>query len=178
MQLIQAINTSADHLSRLNSTLALITRIENQQFTGRKEINLAQLMDAKLEMFQELIALRDISVVRTFADKEQIIIMDQGLADILVTNVLKNAIVHNVDGGKIVLEIRDRSFIISNDGAPLSFSEKELFKRFTRDTKKTGNFGLGLSIVKKICDYYGFKISYETQNQLHIFKIQFPDNSV
>ena len=83
MQLIQSINTSANHLSRLNTTLALITRIENQQFTGRKEINLAQLLDEHLEMFQELIALRDISVTRTYLDQEQIIIMDQGLADIL-----------------------------------------------------------------------------------------------
>ena len=98
MQLIQSINTSANHLSRLNTTLALITRIENQQFTGRKEINLTRLLNEQLEMFQELIALREITVIRTYTDQEQILIMDQGLADILITNLLKNAIVHNLDG--------------------------------------------------------------------------------
>ena len=176
MQLIQSINTNTNHLSRLNTTLALITRIENQQFTGRKEINLARLLDEQLEMFQELIALREISVTRTYADQEQILIMDQGLADILVTNLLKNAIVHNMDGGKIFLEVGIGSFIIRNEGAPLTFGEQDLFKRFTRDTKKSGNFGLGLSIVKKICDFYGFKIRYDYQNELHGFSISLPDN--
>lgn len=177
MQLIQSINTSANHLSRLNTTLALITRIENQQFTGRKEINLAQLLDEHLEMFQELIALRDISVTRAYLDQEQIIIMDQGLADILVTNLLKNAIVHNMDGGKIILEIEKGNFDISNEGAPLAFGEQDLFKRFTRDTKKSGNFGLGLSIVKKICDFYEFNIRYKYKNQLHSFNIKLSNNS-
>jgi len=177
MQLIQAINSSANHLARLNTTLALITRIENQQFTGRMKINLVHLLEEQLEKFQELIALREISVVRNFSDQGVSIVMDQGLADILVTNMLKNAIVHNLDGGKIFLELRNRSFVIRNEGSPLSFGEEELFKRFARDTKKTGNFGLGLSIVKKVCDYYGFTIGYETRNQLHVFTIQFPDNS-
>lgn len=176
MQLIQAINSSASHLSRLNTTLALITRIENQQFTGRTKIKLSQLLEERLEMFQELTALREISVVRKYSDKEEYIVMDQGLADILVTNLLKNAIVHNLDGGKIYLEIGNGSVVIQNEGLPLSIGEDELFKRFARDTKKTGNFGLGLSIVKKICEYYGFHISYEYQDQLHTFVIIFQDN--
>lgn len=177
MQLIQSINSSANHLSRLNTTLALITRIENQQFTGRNKINLVDLLDDQLEKFQELIALREITVVRTYSDRKQTITMDQGLADIMITNLLKNAIVHNMDTGKIFLEIKNGSFGISNKGAPLYFGEQELFKRFVRDKKKTGNFGLGLSIVKKICDNYGFKISYNYKNQLHTFTILLPDNS-
>ena len=103
--------------------------------------------------------------------------MDQGLADIMVTNLLKNAIVHNIEGGKIFLEFRNGNLMISNEGLPLSFREQELFKRFVRGPKKSGNFGLGLSIVKKICDYYGFRISYKTRDQLHIFEIRFSDNS-
>lgn len=176
MQLLQAINASADHLSRLNSTLALITRIENQQFTGRKNIDLAALLDEQLEMFQELISLREISVERSYADQEVSVVMDQGLADILVTNLLKNAIVHNQEGGIIGLEIKPQTLIVSNEGPPLSIAKKELFKRFTRDTQKSGNFGLGLSLVKKICDYYGFKISYDNPDGLHTFVIQFPNN--
>jgi len=173
MQLIQSINTSVDHLSRLNSTLALITRIENRQFTGKKEIFLEQLVDDKLEMFQELLALREIEVKIHEGGEKFSITMDQGLADILITNLLKNAIVHNRDGGTIDLSFKHKEFIIRNDGSPLSFDETLLFKRFTKDTKKTGNFGLGLSIVKKICEYYGFLISYAFADGMHVFRIQF-----
>jgi len=173
MQLLQSINTSINHLSRLNTTLALITRIENQQFTDRKEINLSAMVNDHIEMFQELIALREISVETDISDKEKVISMDMGLADIMITNLLKNAIVHNEDGGRIFIEITDEVLRISNNGPSLKFNEQDLFRRFVRDTKKTGNFGLGLSLVKKICDYYGFKLSYMHENSLHIFTIQF-----
>lgn len=177
MQLIQSINTSANHLSRLNTTLALITRIENQQFTGQNEVNLAQLVDQQLEMFQELIGIRGLTVEKSYSDREQILIMDQGLADILITNLLNNAIVHNTEEGKILITIREGSLVISNAGPPLSFNQEKLFKRFARDKSKTGNFGLGLSIVKKICDYYGYSISYNYQDRLHVFEIRFGNNS-
>lgn len=173
MQLLQSIYSSINHLSRLNTTLALITRIENQQFTGKTTLNLSTLVKHHLEMFQELISLRGLSVETTFTDRDQEITMDQGLADILITNLLKNAIVHNTDGGKIILEIRDHFMSIGNEGPPLHFNQQDLFKRFVRDTKKSGNFGLGLSLVKKICDSYGFEISYTYENKLHVFEIRF-----
>jgi signal transduction histidine kinase len=175
MQLLQSINTSTNHLSRLNSTLALITRIENQQYTQKVEINLSELLDKHLEMFQELVELHDISVERRYSGKERFITMDSGLADILVTNLLKNAIVHNVEGGKILVAVTEGALCISNDGTALSFNEQDLFKRFVRDTKRTGNFGLGLSLVKKICDYYGFRINYAYEDQQHLFRIVFPN---
>ena len=171
MQLIQAINTNTNHLSRLNTTLTLITRIENQQFTGREEINLALLLDEHMEMLQELIDLHGISVDRTYRDKDCMVTMDRGLADILVTNLLRNAIVHNKDGGGIKIEIKGNGLIISNEGAPLTFDENELFHRFVKDTRKTGSFGLGLSLVKKICDAYGFSINYRYAQELHAFTI-------
>jgi signal transduction histidine kinase len=175
MQLLQSINTSTNHLSRLNSTLALITRIENQQYTQKMKIILPELLDKHLEMFQELVGLRDISVERSYKSKDEFLIMDHGLADILVTNLLKNAIVHNVEGGMILVEVTPQALCISNDGPELSFNEQDLFKRFVRDTKRSGNFGLGLSLVKKICDYYGFQINYTYENSRHLFRITFPE---
>ena len=171
LELIKSIYSSADHLSRLNSTLALITRIENQQFTGKKEIHIADLLICHLEMLQELVALRGIKVDKSFHSPLQVIQMDQGLADVLVTNLLKNAIVHNVDGGKIILEIDENKLRVSNTGAPLAINKEELFNRFARNTKMTGNFGLGLSLVKKICDYYGFSIQYQYHQEMHTFEL-------
>jgi len=173
MLLLQSINSSVNHLSRLNSTLALMTRIENQQFTGRKDINVASLLDEHLEMFQELISLRELKVERTYSEQELVLTMDKGLADILITNLLKNAIVHNAEGGAIRCRVDAQKLEIANNGPALSFKQEELFRRFVRDTTKTGNFGLGLSLVKKICDHYGFDISYEYTGQMHFFRIFF-----
>lgn len=171
MKCLQAINTSTQQLSRLNATLALITRIENRQFTEKEEINLCELLDKHLELLEEHINLRGIKVEKNYHIEDKILLMDQGLADLLVANLLKNAIVHNTEGGKIVLETRTDSLIIKNDGAPLTFDQEELFTRFVKDTRKSGNFGLGLSLVKKVCENYNFFINYSFDNQHHTFTL-------
>ena len=119
--------------------------------------------------------LRAIKVERSYWSREHFITMDQGLADILITNLLKNAVVHNVEGGAILVETNPGGLGISNEGPQLTFNEQDLFKRFVRDTKRTGNFGLGLSLVKKICDYYAFQIDYRYENNRHLFNIRFPN---
>ena len=175
MKLLQAINTSVHQLSRLNSTLTLITRIENRQFTEKEKIDLAGLLNKHLELLQEHIGLRGIKVETHYHDGGRVLCMDQGLADLLIANLLKNAIVHNMEGGSIVLETGPASLVIRNDGPLLGFSQEELFTRFVRDTRRSGSFGLGLSLVKKVCDTYQIEIEYSFDNQQHTFTLTFPD---
>ena len=78
-------------------------------------------------------------------------------------------------GGKIVLEIEAGSLVIRNDGPPLGFSQEELFTRFVRNNRRAGSFGLGLSLVKKVCDTYQIDVEYSFDNQQHCFKLTFPD---
>ena len=175
MKCLQGINTSVNQLSRLNSTLTLITRIENGQFTEKEEIKLTGLLDRHLELLEEHINLRGIKVEKLYHDGDKVLLMDQGLADLLIANLLKNAIVHNIEGGCIVLETQPGSLRIKNDGPPLRFSQEELFTRFVRDTRRTGNFGLGLSLVKKVCETYNFSINYSYDNQQHTFIVTLSD---
>jgi len=175
MKCLQSISTSTQQLSRLNATLTLITRIENRQFTEKEEIKLTGLLDKHLELLEEHIDLRKIKVEKLYRDGGKMLLMDQGLADLLIANLLKNAIVHNIDGGTIVLETLPGSLVIKNDGPPLRFGQEELFTRFVRDTRRSGNFGLGLSLVKKVCETYNFFIGYTYDNQLHTFTVILPD---
>jgi signal transduction histidine kinase len=128
------------------------------------------LLDRHLELLEEHIDLRGIQVIRKY-DETIVLHMDQGLADLLIANLLKNAIVHNIDKGNILLEIRDGKLLITNDGPPLQFGQEELFSRFVRDTTKGSNLGLGLSLVKKVCDTYNFFIEHRYDNQQHTFTI-------
>jgi signal transduction histidine kinase len=175
MKCLQAINTSVNQLSRLNATLTLITRIENRQFTEKEEIRLSELLDRHLELLEDHIDLREIKVEKVYQDKDKVLLMDQGLADLLIANLMKNAIIHNIEKGNIVVETWPDCLIIKNDGSELQFSQEELFTRFVKDKKRSGNFGLGLSLVKKVCETYNFIIEYSFEDQQHIFTILFPD---
>ncbi len=175
MKLLEAINTSVHQLSRLNSTLTLITRIENRQFPEKEEIALEGLLERHLGLLEEHIGLRKITVNKQYGDEGRTLYMDQGLADLLVANLLKNAIVHNTEGGSIFIETTPRSLVIRNDGPALEFRQEELFTRFVKSSRRTGSFGLGLSLVKKVCETYHFNIDYSFENQQHTFLVDFQD---
>jgi len=174
MRLIQAINESTHQLARLNSTLALITRIENRQYTGEEPVDITELFDRHLDLLEELVELRQLRVENRFVRPGKVLKMDPGLADILAVNLVKNAIVHNREGGTIVTAGGRDQITITNDGPPLPFKQEDLFRRFVRGENRGNNgFGLGLSLVKKICESYGMEISYRYEDGRHHFTLFF-----
>jgi signal transduction histidine kinase len=173
MELIEAINASTNQLARLNSTLALITRIENHQYTSEEPLNAAGLFERHMTMLEEMIGLRKLQVEKRITVPGQNLKMDPGLADILAVNLVKNSIVHNREGGTIVLEDGPGRITLSNDGPPLTFNKEDLFRRFTRGESRGNGFGLGLSLVKKICESYGYEITYSFEEGRHHFTLTF-----
>jgi len=95
------------------------------------------------------------------------------LAEILVSNLLGNAIKHNVSAGNIQILLKDNTLIVSNTGKPVSFEPERLFERFAKAEASTGSPGLGLSIVEQICKNSGWKCDYTIRNDIHILSICF-----
>lgn len=100
--------------------------------------------------------------------------MDPGLAEILVTNLVKNAVKHNVEGGFIEVALSRRELVIANSGHPFEGDPSGLMERFVKGTH--GNMGIGLAIVKQICDLHQMEITYTiTEKTRHTLKISFPE---
>ena len=96
--------------------------------------------------------------------------MNESLSVMMVTNLLKNAFVHNADGGDIVVKVSGRGFSVASSGdVPLDSSQ--IFTRFYQGSKKEGSTGLGLALVNTICKAAGLKISYDFNEKMHIFSI-------
>jgi two-component system, OmpR family, sensor kinase len=155
-------------LSGLNHSLILLTKIENQQFTDEKTVSFQDIVTRKMEEFSALLEAKSISVsvdaVRDFSVK-----MNDQLADILINNLVSNAINHNVMGGSIRIELNADSFRIWNTGENNQFPAATIFDRFVRGNART--YGLGLAIAKKICDTHGLDIQY-LRNEYHCFVIK------
>jgi signal transduction histidine kinase len=100
--------------------------------------------------------------------------MDSYLADILINNLISNAIKHGEKREEEILIYTTKSTLtISNFGDTALANPESLFLRFYRESKGAQSTGLGLAIVKKICDFYVFSLSYHHKEQKHIFSIQF-----
>ena len=169
---IERIERSIQKLSSLNKTLLLLAKIENKQFLDRKKINFNQLVDQSILQFEDYIQSKEISIEKEIPEDFEIE-LDASLAEILINNLLQNAIRHNEFGGKIILHAINNTFIISNTGPTIDFDQSELFTRFKKSSVSTDSTGLGLSIVKSIANTYGFSVDYSFENALHSFILKF-----
>lgn len=166
---LQAIYNATGRLARLNQTLLLLAKIENQQFS-REILSLKTLLERKFLQFDELIKARSISF--DYELEDVCINMNKELADILLNNLLSNAIRHNHEGGTIQCVLRLNKLSILNSGLELTFDEVDIFNRFQKSNHSKGS-GLGLAVVKQICDASGLSIAYFYRNEKHIFDITF-----
>lgn len=95
------------------------------------------------------------------------------LIDILLNNLLSNATRHNAHGGTIHISLQEDTLEVSNSGEPNSLDQQSIFNRFYKGNSFTGRHGLGLSIVKQICEVSGYTCQYHfRQPATHSFVIQ------
>jgi signal transduction histidine kinase len=154
-------------LSSLNQSLILLAKIDNRQFKAEDRISMNEIMEKKLLDFEPLIKAKNLEFKYTVENDFRLKIHEQ-LADILLGNLLSNAINHNLDGGSIQLSIGRNELMICNTGSPNTLTQETAFNRFTKGDSKS--YGLGLAMVKKICDTHDMEIRY-TKNDLHCFTV-------
>ncbi|MGN6510110.1 MAG: sensor histidine kinase, partial [Chitinophaga sp.] len=94
------------------------------------------------------------------------------LLEVLLGNLLSNAIRHNVPGGRIIVKLANGAFTVRNTGQPYALPEDRIFERFAKSSPDAESMGLGLEIVNKICRLYDFTIRYTFENQYHSFTVQ------
>jgi signal transduction histidine kinase len=166
---ITSIQKDIQKLKQLNKRITILTKIDNNQFVTVENINLTEIINNKVDSFKEL------KMSKMFHAPNEIlnVSMDPYLADILVNNLISNAIKYNNSEEVITIVTDQSSFVISNFGEKALEHPDKLFQRFYRESNETKSTGLGLAMVKKICDLYQFKVSYKFDKKHHIFSVNF-----
>src|SRR5450759_1607266 len=138
----------------------------------RKRSRLSKSLKNSPDNYKEIMQLKKIKVEMEALD-EALVEMNEVLADILISNLLSNAVRFNVDRGFIKCHVDDRYLIFTNSGLPLTTDPEVLFRRFHKGSDNPQSVGLGLSIVKKIADSYGMQISYTCRDTIHEIKLHY-----
>ena len=167
--LVQTYNAT-QRLYKLNRGLILLTRIENKQFIQTSTINLITEIDNKLEMLDDFLAAKTISVKKIY-NQEVVKDINVSLFSILLDNILINAIKYNLEqDGIIKITVDEDSFSIENTSSVEKIDKQFLFERFNKNSI-SGSLGLGLSLIKRIVDFYNWHVSYSCKDGIHKFKI-------
>lgn len=162
-------NKTLEHITKLNKSLLLLSKIDNGQFSESKELDLNMLLKLYLEDYKEVYAYRQVET--TVIEKGTFrVIMNESLAIVLLTNLLKNAFTHNVNGGHIRIEITSIGIAFCNTGIMHPLGDR-IFERFYQGSKKEGSTGLGLAIVHSICKLQELRVMYTFEAGEHCFRV-------
>jgi signal transduction histidine kinase len=172
INLIESINEATTRLFKLNQGLLLISKIDNFYFQEGKEISLKQIIGNSIIHYKEIMQLKKITVEME-ANDPAIVKMNEILAEVLISNLISNAVRYNIDRGFIKCLINNRYLTISNSGVPLKTDPELLFRRFHKTSENPQSVGLGLSIVKKIADTYKMKITYTCTGNIHELRLEY-----
>ena len=175
LRLIDDAQTALRRLSKLGSALLLLTKIENHEFRAQHKIDFSAIVNGCIDNFEELAMLRGLPVKREIAPDIKVA-LDPTLADVLVSNLVRNAIRHNQEDGAIEVCLDQEQLVIRNTGAPPAIPTRDLFKRFRKSQQSEKSMGLGLAIVKKICDTNRLSVHYDFQDGWHEISVIFPTN--
>ncbi len=159
--------------------------------------NLDSFSSSKLSLKEEII--KSIDYLKPYTKKDNIkvslnddksnkyiIDVNSELVNRMIQNLIKNAIVYNKKNGKVDIFLSKNSenitLTISDTGIGIKENDiKNIWKRFFRAdesrSRDSGGSGLGLSIVKKIAEYYKIKIDINSIfNQGTSFILKIPIN--
>ena len=171
-QLMGDLGDASQRMVRLNKSLILLTKIENNQFAEKENVSLNNILENFVQQYQPQAQEKQISI-HSKMQEEVMLKANKMLIEILVSNLLGNAIRHNYINGTILILSEHNKLTIQNAGKPSALDEQKLFKRFQKDSSDNDSIGLGLEIVKQICNLYRFSITYQYSDGLHGFTILF-----
>ncbi|MBS1614427.1 MAG: HAMP domain-containing histidine kinase [Bacteroidetes bacterium] len=163
---------SIERLTRLNKSLLLLSKIDNKQYLNNQPVTLNDVVKQVATQLEDLAEYKQVSI--SIDESATLIIhIDPALANIIISNLLKNAITYNVQGGNIHVVIATHQVSVSNTGSTEALDAARIFNRFYKAHNNSKGTGLGLAIVKAISQLYGHTLSYSFTEGRHLFRIAF-----
>lgn len=168
-ELIGALNGVTTRLARLNKSLLLLARIDNQAYTDPEPVRLTDVLNSLIDQSIETVLVKQIELIRLGFEEGPAVQTNRTLLDTLLSNLLTNAIRYTPVHGQIVVRVQPQSVTIANTGEPLAITNTQLFARFGKGEAQTGGVGLGLAIARKIADTCGYSLTYQYADGQHHF---------
>ena len=168
-QIAEEMNRALSRSSRINKNLLLLAKIDNKQFDS-ETFHLDEVLNQSMEILQEHFEQKNISVKTEISDNVKVN-GNIGLTEVLINNLILNAIRHTSINGSILIRLSQSEFEVSNSGTD-KLNGDLLFKRFSRFSKDNNGSGLGLAIVQEICKSQNWTIDYRFENNNHIFSVK------
>lgn len=151
-------------LTHLSRSLLLLAHLDQKLFFPTETVDVAATIRAQLGQLREQLAGVGLRLETNLVSALPVA-ANRSLIDILVSNLLSNAIRHNVSGGEVRVALSTELLMVENTGRAQALPADQLFVRFRPGPERMpGSVGLGLSIARQICETCGFLLSYHYED--------------
>ena len=158
---IRRIEASTKTLYQIYEGLSFSTLQSSSERINEK-IDLKNIVEHSIEFFGAIANSKKISLISNL--ETTYFTMDKRLASALINNIIANAIKYNKPHGTVSVTLKNSKLCISDSGIGIELNEqKNIFSRYVRANSSVGGFGIGLDIVKRICDEYKIKIDIKSE---------------
>lgn len=174
VHLIEQLDNNNQRLIKLNRSLLLLAKIENDEFQPTESVNVTELTKDFVSSYIANIQKKNITVEERY-NAEIFTQANRSLIEIMISNLVSNAVRHNLYNGRIHIETEKGFFVIRNTGITETLLHDTMYERFSKRDGTQEGVGLGLAMVRRICEIYSFRLSYRFEDGLHVFRIDFMD---
>jgi PAS domain S-box-containing protein len=170
-EMLEVIQKNADYLKNLVNKSIEIARLDSQNVTSKPSvIHLHAAIDTYVDNKKYLLKIKGIVVENTIAP-DVTILYDEYEFEILIANLIENAINYNTENGRIICHARKDKMVveISIQDTGIGMTEQQLMHAFEEFYKADDSrhhlqsIGLGLSICKRIVEKHGGRIWIESK---------------
>lgn len=168
-----------DSMKKVINNLLLISRIDNNQYAINETITINAIIIEIGDVLEEIIQQKKIVVTQNIT-LDFNIKGNKTLIQVLMTNLITNAIKYNKPFGKITITdaIIDNQYIVIVADTGIGMNDEQLtqiFNRFTRINFDQEGYGIGLAIVDSIAKLHQIEIQVTSKlNEGTTFKLIFP----
>jgi two-component system, OmpR family, sensor kinase len=131
----------------------------------KEEIDFSMFLQQRIEFFEDVAYTKEI-VILSNIDKDIVINFNKIELQRIVDNTISNAIKYSHKKGEVIVKLSQNSqeIVFSVQDFGIGIKDKvAIFRRYVKEDSIKGGFGLGLSIVKAICDKNEVDINVQTQ---------------
>ena len=155
LKTLNNISISTKQLYDIYSSLTYLNFSSNKQ--NSELLDLKKVLKKSIEYYTPLAEIKKIKFITNLEEKS--LILDENKATLLFGNLIGNAIKYSSFNSSIIITLTSSYFSIKDEGIGIEKSkQKKIFEKFKRGTDYSGGFGVGLNIVKSICDESSIKI--------------------
>ncbi len=163
-KMMKYISSSSKQISQIYNDIQFATFNE---FKNNHIItfDLRDLLVESIDFFTDIAVLKNIEIIQKL--DTCIVKMDKTKAQRVLNNLISNAIKYSKKDSKINIELNNSILMVEDFGIGIKEDEiKEIFLRYKRGQNSEGGFGIGLDIVKTICQEYNLVLNLESKEKI------------